>query len=127
MKSKSCECCNAECCRYVATEIDKPEKESDFEEIKWFVSHENVHVYVDEDGEWYVEFTTPCKFLGKDNKCTNYENRPKVCKDYDHDECTFYNGSPEVITFNSVEDVERYIEKNGNKDKSKNKIRKTKN
>ncbi|UOD35576.1 YkgJ family cysteine cluster protein [Deferribacteraceae bacterium V6Fe1] len=29
---------------------------------------------------------TPCEFLCKDGKCGNYENRPKVCRDFKPDE-----------------------------------------
>lgn len=123
---KTCEKCNAECCRYVAAEIDKPEKEKDFDEIKWFVSHKNVHVYVDEEGDWYVEFLTPCRFLGKNNKCLNYENRPKLCKDYEHDECTFYNEYTEKHRFKTIKDIEKYMKEHFRKKKNvKKNIRKS--
>ena len=110
--SKTCEGCNADCCRYVALEIDCPEDLDDFENIKWYVSHEKVVVYVEEDGVWTVLFETPCKYLGKNNLCENYEKRPKICKDYAHDECTFHNQAEykELYTFRTIEEVEKYIE-----------------
>ena len=33
----------------------------------------------DEEGD-YVAVSTPCPFLGSDNRCTIYENRPSDCK-----------------------------------------------
>ena len=105
----NCEKCDARCCKYVAVEIDKPETKEDFEDIKWFVCHKNVNVFVDEDDEWYVEFLSPCEFLGEDNLCTNYENRPKICRRYSQDECTFYNDYKEKYTFTCLKEIEDYI------------------
>ncbi len=108
---KTCEGCFAMCCRYVITEIDIPESLEDFENIKWYVSHKNVNVYVDGDYAWYIEFLTPCEHLGEDNKCKIYEKRPKVCRDYSTEECLFHNPDyEEKYTFKKLEDVENYIE-----------------
>lgn len=119
-ESKSCEGCEANCCKYVAIEIDKPETKEDFEDIRWYVCHKNVNVYVDEEDEWHIEFITPCEFLGEDNKCTIYGKRPKICREYDHDECTFHNDYEEQLSFKTLEDIDGYIkEKFGNnEDKS---------
>ena len=40
-------------------------------------------LWIDED-EDYVLKTAPCPFLGKDNFCTVYENRPEACREYPH-------------------------------------------
>lgn len=37
----------------------------------------------DEDGD-YVLTTAPCPFLGEDNYCGVYEDRPLACKEYPH-------------------------------------------
>lgn len=37
----------------------------------------------DEDGDFVLK-TTPCPFLGTDNYCSVYENRPKACREYPH-------------------------------------------
>lgn len=107
---KDCEGCPADCCKYIAIEIDPPEDLEDFEDIKWYVSHKNVNVYVEEDGTWNVEFITPCEHLDSEWKCTIYEKRPKICREYDQDECTFHNNYEEKHTFKKIEDVEKYIE-----------------
>ena len=108
---KTCDNCKAECCRYVAIEIDTPETLDDFEDIKWYVCHENVHVYVEEDGTWNVEFITPCRHLDENNRCTYYKKRPKICREYNQNECTFHNDYNELFSFRKIQDVEEYIEK----------------
>jgi uncharacterized protein len=108
---KTCENCDAQCCKYVAIEIDVPETLEDFENIKWYVCHENVHVYVEDDGSWNVEFITPCRHLSQENRCTYYKNRPEICKEYNQEECTFHNDYTEIFSFRKIQDVEDYIEK----------------
>lgn len=109
-KLKTCDGCEGQCCCYVAIEIDTPETLKDFEDIKWYVSHEHVLVYIEEDGTWNIQFDTPCKYLDKENKCTNYEKRPKICREYEHDECPFHNEYKEKYTFREIADVEKYVE-----------------
>ena len=98
--------CDAKCCRYVAIVLDTPRSKSDFENIRWFVSHENIAVHKDKDGDWLVEFVTPCKYLN-DQLCSIYENRPEVCRKYDPDDCEKKFDTTE-ITFKNIEDVERF-------------------
>jgi uncharacterized protein len=38
---------------------------------------------IDEDGD-YVLKSSPCAFLGSDNRCSVYEARPKACREYPH-------------------------------------------
>lgn len=117
VEEKSCEKCDGACCKYVAMEIDCPEDLNDFENIKWYVAHENIRVFVEEDDSWNIEFITPCKYLSDKNKCIIHEDsvkkskisRPKICKDFDVDSCPFHNDYLEKYEFNSVEDIEKYI------------------
>jgi Fe-S-cluster containining protein len=54
--------------------------------------HEVVSAYlrIDEDND-YVFKTMPCPFLGADNYCSIYEDRPKACREYPHtDRKKFY-------------------------------------
>lgn len=37
----------------------------------------------DEDGDYVVD-GAPCKFLGTDNYCTIYNERPNACREYPH-------------------------------------------
>lgn len=41
------------------------------------------YLLMDEDGDW-VFHTTPCPFLGADNYCSIYEQRPRACREYPH-------------------------------------------
>ena len=43
----------------------------------------NDYLRVDEDGD-FVFKTMPCPFLGSDNYCLIYEDRPEACRDYPH-------------------------------------------
>jgi uncharacterized protein len=107
---KNCDNCNAECCRYVVIEWAKPKTQADIEELKWFICHENINIFIDEEDSLNVEFVTPCKYL-KDNKCSIYKKRPLVCKEYSSKECTFHNEYKEKISFSTPEEIERYFKK----------------
>jgi len=106
---KDCSSCNGACCRYVIVEIDKPEKLEDFEEIKWYVSHKNINVFVDEEDDWDIEFITPCEFLGENNLCQIYEKRPKICREFSVNDCPHHNEYIEKHTFTNLEELENFI------------------
>lgn len=41
------------------------------------------YLRIDEDGD-FVFKSMPCPFLGEDNYCSVYEDRPKACREYPH-------------------------------------------
>ncbi|MCE7057623.1 YkgJ family cysteine cluster protein [Algoriphagus sp. AGSA1] len=41
------------------------------------------YLHRDEEGDFVLNFS-PCVFLGTDNKCLVYEDRPKACREYPH-------------------------------------------
>lgn len=91
----TCQGCVAHCCRYIAVEIDKPDTKWQYDQILWMLVHENVAVYVETDGEWFVEFKTKCGALGEANLCTIYEDRPRLCRDYSNETCPVWGeGTP---------------------------------
>jgi len=112
---KTCEGCDAMCCKYVAMEIDCPEDADDFENIKWYVCHKNVNVFVETDNTWNIEFITPCEHLDEEGWCGIYEKRPQICRDYNQEECLFHNDYDEKYRFEHIEDVEKYIKEVFNK------------
>jgi uncharacterized protein len=121
-KLKSCEGCKGACCKYIAIEIDTPETIEDFSDIRWYVAHKNVNVYVEEDGTWNVEFLTPCEYLSDEGKCTIHEDyvkgvikRPAICREFITDSCPYHNEYNELFKFEKMEDVDKYIEKIFNK------------
>jgi Fe-S-cluster containining protein len=76
-----CHRCAALCCRYYALEIDAPEDEHDFEQLKWYLIHGKSWIWSD-GGEWYLQVDEVCRFLGPQNECTVYDRRPKICRQY---------------------------------------------
>lgn len=111
MTKEKCKGCG-KCCKYVAIEIDKPETKEDFENIKWYVIHKGVKVFQDVEENWFVEFSSHCKFLKSDNLCGIYDKRPSVCRGYDADTCLNNNEDyEEKVTFNNLKDVEEYVKK----------------
>jgi len=103
-----CHRCDA-CCRYIATEIDKPTTLSEIENIYWFLLHQNVGVYIGFNNQWYLEFQTPCRAL-KNKLCTNYDRRPKICRAYKQSDCTnFNNGPTEKYYFHNEKEFFNYI------------------
>lgn len=84
-----CDRCVALCCRYFAFEIDRPRTRRDFDDIRWFLLHEDAAVFV-EDGKWYLQVNRRCKALLPDNRCGIYENRPAICRAYTTRECDWH-------------------------------------
>lgn len=74
----------ANCCKttspiFLQTDIDRlarvfRQKSSDFIDE---------YLTLDEDGDFVLK-SSPCPFLGEDNKCLVYEDRPKACREYPH-------------------------------------------
>lgn len=108
MPSCLCEHCTAVCCRYIALPIDKPESAADFENIRWYLVHENVTVFVDK-GDWFISFATPCRHLKQDFRCGIYEKRPKICRSYRTDNCDYHGGEYRYdLFFSEPAQVEQY-------------------
>ena len=53
----------ARCCRYLGVGINAPTTPRLATDVLWYLYHEHVSVYRDEDGEWSVLFETRCKNL----------------------------------------------------------------
>jgi len=108
---QDCVSCKAECCKSVTVEINTPKTKQDFDEVKWFILHENVMVYIDHDKNWNVEFVTKCKSLGPDNRCLIYEIRPAICRLYPKKgESCVYGTDACKKRFTTVEEVTAYFE-----------------
>jgi uncharacterized protein len=84
-----CDKCVGLCCRYFALAIEKPENRRDFEDIRWYLLHEDTVVFV-EDGEWYLQINRKCRSLQPDNRCGVYEKRPTICRAYQDENCDWH-------------------------------------
>jgi Fe-S-cluster containining protein len=89
------------CCSYVAIETDAPSTAKRATQLLWYVYHEGVSLYVNED-EWMVQFETTCRYLQPDYRCGIYTTRPHICREFNEQDCevntgddgrTFYTGA----------------------------------
>ena len=111
-----CIACGAKCCRHVATEIDTPTCKHDYDNIRWYLMHENVNVFVDNDGKWTLEFLARCQNLLDNNTCIKYTDRPTICRDYPDsgDTCEFGgDDTPYKLFFTTVKEYEQYLDNRG--------------
>jgi Fe-S-cluster containining protein len=107
-----CEHCTAACCQYIALPIDVPETRADFDDLRWYLIHAGVSIFV-EDGDWYISFQTRCRHLQADYRCGIYETRPRICRAYDTDECDYHSGDYGWEQhFTSPEHLDEYLRAN---------------
>ena len=106
--------CGGQCCDYVAIEIDKPRTKTDYDYIRWYLLHEKVHIFIDHEKNWHVEFRTGCTEQKKDKNCGIYTTRPKICQDYGETdgECQYFD-NPYHIYFSTVEEFEQFLTNKG--------------
>ena len=105
----SCKTCVSKCCRYLALEVDAPKSKSDFDNIRWFLAHRGISVFVDKK-KWYMEVKNKCKYLAKNNMCNIYDKRPDICKKHSNHECE--NISENFLhdfTFNNMEEFDKFL------------------
>jgi Fe-S-cluster containining protein len=91
MPGNLCEHCSGMCCRYLALPIDAPEDREEFDDIRWYLLHKGVSVFV-EDGEWYLYMAADCRHLQPDFRCGIYETRPRICREYSTENCDYHSG-----------------------------------
>ncbi len=111
-RTRLCKECGGICCGHIALQIDKPTSKRDYDNIRWYLLHENVTVAVDHEGDWMLEFATDCSRLGSNKMCTHYTDRPKICRDYPKPEnnCEYEGDeAPYAEVFRTVEEFERRL------------------
>jgi Fe-S-cluster containining protein len=110
--SSSCLCdqCSALCCRYFVLEIETPETRRQYDDVRWYLVHQNVFVFI-EKKKWYLGVYSRCKHLQEDNRCGIYDTRPKICREYSTDNCDYHGGEYDwTILFSSAEQLAAYAE-----------------
>jgi uncharacterized protein len=108
-----CRKCDAYCCKHVAVHLEKPKSKQDYDHIRWYLLHENVWVSIDLQGDWILEFRSPCKEITKDFKCGDYENRPSICRAYPSEDelCERQTTALSYIhLFTNVTEFEKYLD-----------------
>ena len=104
----NCARCPALCCHYVSTEIDPPGTDRDVQNVRWYLMHADVRIFVDEAGIWYLQFMSRCNNLGEDNLCQIYETRPQICRDLKPTECEFARGPDDRHYFTTLQEFDSW-------------------
>jgi len=104
-----CSHCAAKCCSYFALPIDPPETWEDFEHIRWYLLHEGATVFIEDDC-WYLLVYNRCKYLRDDHLCSNYQTRPRICRDYGTKNCEYEDEWVYDHYWETPEQVEEYAE-----------------
>ena len=128
-KKVLCDECTGLCCRYFALPIETPETKEDYDDIRWYLCHNDITVFV-EDDDWYINIKNVCKYLSSDNhSCRIYSKRPNICREYRTKDCDLTEGEYDYeLHFTSDKEMEEYIKikfSNNTKGRKKQK-RKTK-
>jgi len=114
-----CQKCAGLCCRYLALPIDTPEDKGDFDDVRWYLAHEGISIFV-EDGDWYINIANRCKYLNKDNMCDIYETRPRICRGYEEETCDYNGGDYGYdLYFSSIEELDEYLAQKAKRKKAK--------
>lgn len=98
----------AQCCTYVAVEIDEPSTLRNAANILWFLYHDKVSVIMERKDRWTVQFETRCRNLGHGRLCQIYPWRPHVCREYDNRDCEV-NGRGSGRTFRAPGEFLQYM------------------
>lgn len=109
-KNGLCARCEGSCCRYVALPIDTPKDKRDFDDIRWYLAHKGVSVFV-EKGDWYINFDSKCRHLHhRQHTCDIYQKRPKICRNYRTAKCDMVCGEYGYdLHFTDDAQMEEYI------------------
>lgn len=86
------------CCTYVAIEVDGPTTVKRATELLWYLYHNGVSLYVNDDS-WMVQFETTCRYLTADRRCGVYATRPHICREFSEKECEVNTGDGDGQTF----------------------------
>ncbi len=94
------ECAN--CCKttspiFLQTDIERLSKLFRMKSSSFIAEY----LHRDEEGDFVLN-SSPCTFLGDDNKCLVYEDRPKACREYPHTNRKKMHGILELTLKNTL-------------------------
>jgi len=98
----------AQCCTYVAIEVEEPNSLKNATDILWFLYHERVSVLMERRDRWTLLFDARCKNLGDDLLCKIYSWRPHICRSYEQGTCEV-NARGNARTFRAPEEFLEYM------------------
>ena len=106
-----CKKCESKCCRYFGLQIDTPKTKDEFENIRWFLAHKGVTVFI-EKNKWYLELNSKCSYLGEDHRCKTYATRPRICREHSPTTCeTALDKYGHDHIFKSMPEFDKYLAK----------------
>jgi Fe-S-cluster containining protein len=109
---KQCILCNARCCRYFCFQIDAPRTYEQFEQVRWYLTHQGIRVHVDPDGAWWIFIDNRCRWLEETvagPRCASYDNRPLICRRFSPRTCDFARGPYQAaIEFETADQLEAH-------------------
>ena len=122
VEKNPCDGCDL-CCRHIAVEIDKPETKKEYDQIKWFLLHKDIWIFIDNDDSWNLQANNPCVKLTPldtpsdedqtgqaDGICSYYKERPQICRDYSSDNCEKHgDGDSFKVLWKSLEEFEEWL------------------
>jgi Fe-S-cluster containining protein len=100
----------ARCCGYVGVGINAPTTPRLATDVLWYLYHERVAVYLDDDGEWSVLFETRCRNLRDDRHCEVYAARPHICRSFDNRQCDVNAPGARALTFREPEEFLAWLQ-----------------
>ena len=111
-KESLCGKCTGLCCRYFALPIETPTDKGDYDDIRWYLCHKDITVFVDE-GDWYINIKNECRYLDEyDYTCRMYNKRPRICRSYTMKDCDLAEGEYDYeIHFTSDKQMEEYMKR----------------
>lgn len=104
-----CAHCTALCCRYFSVPIETPTTRKEFDNLRWFMLHGRVTIYV-ESGTWYLCVYSDCQHLLPDNRCGIYDDRPQICREYSTNKCEYDDSGLHERLFETPEQIAEYAE-----------------
>jgi len=109
-KKVLCDKCTGLCCQYFAFPIETPEDREDYDDVRWYLCHEGVSVFV-EDGDWYINIDNRCRYLSEeDYHCRIYSRRPRICRQYTVKDCDYVPGEYDYeLHFTDDKQMAEYI------------------
>ncbi|MBU1043465.1 MAG: YkgJ family cysteine cluster protein [Candidatus Omnitrophica bacterium] len=115
---EACQECPAICCRDLAMIIGKPHTKEEIEDLKWQVRFDTVDIFIRQH-HWYLRVKGKCMYLGKNNLCKIYADRPDKCKEHKAPNCERFGEYHEVLITTPDELVEYLDSKKRHKIKIK--------
>lgn len=105
---QECCACPAICCRDLAMSIGKPHTKEEIEDLKWQVRFDTVDIFI-KSHHWYLRVKGKCMYLGKNNLCEIYEQRPDKCKEHKAPNCERFGEYHEVL-IRTPDELVAYLE-----------------